>query len=391
MKPLRQRNPREYAFVVSLGMACAFVAGYTNGVCLGGFIDPDLNNARQTVAGVTGAYTAAAIELADGNLSEYRLMVGTILSVMGGSCISSVLNPRPVAFELSPSYGGTFMIATVFSLIGSLEALHNNRREFFFTAVSNGIMNGVSSMYSANLLRTTHLTGTTTDIGLFLGQWLRGNRTNNWKLYILSGLATSFWLGSYGGYEASKATREYSLLFATVFFFVLGMTVTLYICIVQKVGFFDALFGLGKMGNTYTKVIVTRNGEEVPAEELLDVYDELDDLRDGHVKQAALVEALASKDMKIEKRRKTAKEILSAIIKGNRDQYGDFTVSRDDWDALVSTAADPAMSYAMARRTHSRRIKRNDPSAREAIAELRRVSMIGGVVPSTVDEEGVSD
>jgi hypothetical protein len=79
-------------------------------------------------------------------------------------------------------------------------------------------MNGVSSMYSANLIRTTHLTRTTTDIGLFIGQWVRGNHTNNWKLYILSGLAASFWIGSYIGFEASKFKRKYSLIFNTVFF-----------------------------------------------------------------------------------------------------------------------------------------------------------------------------
>ena len=37
---------------------------------------------------------------------------------------------------------------------GAIAALHNERREFFFTAIGNGIQNGVSSMYSANLLRS---------------------------------------------------------------------------------------------------------------------------------------------------------------------------------------------------------------------------------------------
>ena len=41
---------------------------------------------------------------------------------------------------------------------GAIAALHNERREFFFTAIGNGIQNGVSSMYSANLLRSkSHL------------------------------------------------------------------------------------------------------------------------------------------------------------------------------------------------------------------------------------------
>ena len=39
-------------------------------------------------------------------------------------------------------------------MCGAIEALHNERREFYLTAIGNGVQNGVSSMYSANLLRS---------------------------------------------------------------------------------------------------------------------------------------------------------------------------------------------------------------------------------------------
>ena len=55
-------------------------------------------------------------------------------------------------------YGPTFLLGTIFMMGGAIAALHNERREFFFTAIGNGIQNGVSSMYSANLLRSkSHL------------------------------------------------------------------------------------------------------------------------------------------------------------------------------------------------------------------------------------------
>ena len=59
------------------------------------------------------------------------------------------------------------------------EANPEGRALFYFAAVANGIQNGVTSTYSANLIRTSHLTGTSTDIGLIFGQMLRGN----WKNY----------------------------------------------------------------------------------------------------------------------------------------------------------------------------------------------------------------
>jgi len=147
---------------------------------------------------------------------------------LAGACISSLMNPHPVAFELSPRYGPTFLVAFLFTAVGAYMGCKSFRSEFYFTAIGNGIMNGISSMYSANLLRTTHLTGTTTDIGLFIGQIVRGNCTNVWKLYILGGLAFSFWCGSLLGYYASSMFGRYSLVVNACFFFLVGIAIILY-------------------------------------------------------------------------------------------------------------------------------------------------------------------
>jgi uncharacterized membrane protein YoaK (UPF0700 family) len=42
-------------------------------------------------------------------------------------------------------------------------------------ALSCGLQNGLTSKYSGNVVRTTHLTGTTTDLGIALGHVLRGS------------------------------------------------------------------------------------------------------------------------------------------------------------------------------------------------------------------------
>ncbi|MGK3741855.1 MAG: uncharacterized membrane protein YoaK (UPF0700 family) [Bacillariaceae sp.] len=191
-------------------------------------------SASSTVTGVTGLYTTSAIELLNlngtdyNNLQQYKFIVCMILSVMFGSFISSIMNPHPVAFELSPRFGPTFLTGGIFTSLGAYMSIESFRSEFYFTAIGNGIMNGISSMYTANLIRTTHLTGTTTDIGLFIGQLIRGNTTNLWKLYILGGLATSFWLGSICGVVVSQYKGKYALLVSAAFFFILGFTIVIY-------------------------------------------------------------------------------------------------------------------------------------------------------------------
>lgn len=342
-KTLQDHSPSEYAFVVIVGLCMAFAAGYSNGVALSGFIHVGDTAVRQSVTGVTGAYTASAIAVGELNIHKYGFMVGTLFSVMAGSCISAVLNPCPVAFELSPRFGLTFVIGSIFAALGAFDGVHNNRREFYFTAIGNGIMNGVSSMYSANLIRTTHLTGTTTDIGLFIGQWIRGNRSNNWKLYILSGLATSFWIGSLSGYEASKYWRQHSLIFNATFFFAIGCSIIIYFVIVHKLSIFDAIFGLGKFGVKFEKITVTHKnvggdevgGRKVVSEaELMSIFDELDVNHEGHIDQDQLVDLLASRDLEVRTQRKPIIGILHTAFE-EHDTDGDWKVSREDWRRLV--------------------------------------------------------
>ena len=145
-----------------IGLCMAFTAGYANGVCLSGFLHVGDPYVTHPVAGVTNLFTESAISLLTNNMTKYSFQVGTIMSTMAGSCISAILNPRPVPFILSPRYGPTFIIGSIFSTLGAVAAVGNGRREFHFTSVGCGIMNGVTSMYSANLIRVSSFSGPVT-------------------------------------------------------------------------------------------------------------------------------------------------------------------------------------------------------------------------------------
>ena len=342
-KTMKDHSRREYTFVLITGLALAFSAGYTNGVCLSGFIHPNDRDVRSSVAGVTGLYTGSAINLGEGDWDKLALAAGTIFSVMAGSCISGLLNPYAIAFSVGPRYGPTFIVASIFMTMGAVAALHNSRREFYFTAMANGIQNGISSMYSANLIRTTHLTGTTTDIGLFIGMAVRGNRSNNWKLYILMGLATAFWIGSLVGFYASRAKRQYSLIFNAGFLFAIGASVIIYFVKVHSISFCQAIFGL-KLSEWNQHIDIRRktDGEKIAEDELMDIFDEIDDDDTGHIPQDKLLEALASNDLSIRRRRKDLIGLLHSVVM-THDDDGDWTLSKDDWRKLVHERSQSAL------------------------------------------------
>ena len=89
--------------------------------------------------------------------------------------------------------------------------------------MTNGIQNGMSSLYSANLIRSTHFTGTTTDIGLFFGQVVRGNYKNLWKLQVLVGLTIAFWFGGFVSFYSTHRFTSLSLLFNAGLFLAIGV------------------------------------------------------------------------------------------------------------------------------------------------------------------------
>jgi uncharacterized membrane protein YoaK (UPF0700 family) len=110
-------------------------------------------------------------------------------------------------------------------------------------AAANGIQNGVSSLYSANLIRSTHLTGTTTDIGLFSGQWLRGHRTNLYKMVVLICLAVAFWMGGIVAFIATQQFASHSLLFSAAFYMIIGLSLVAFLMAELDVTFMAAMFG----------------------------------------------------------------------------------------------------------------------------------------------------
>ena len=69
-------------------------------------------------------------------------------------------------------------------------------------AVGCGLQNAMSSSYCGLMIRTTHVTGTVTDIGVMLGHWLRHRQIQRRKLGFLCALVGAFGLGCWMGATA---------------------------------------------------------------------------------------------------------------------------------------------------------------------------------------------
>lgn len=212
--------PKNVAVLVS--MALAFNSGYTNGVCLG----TGLGGTKQAVAAVTGAWTTSAYGMASGNTGAAFTQIRAILSYMGGSAIAGAMIPRPTAFKLSPTTGHTFVVgaALLFAASSLAEKSPSTKTCFYLALMANGLQNSVTSVHTANLCRSAHFSGITSDIGTFIGQALRGNKENIFKLKVFALLAASFWSGGFSSFFITQKFATGSLYASAALHLLIGLT-----------------------------------------------------------------------------------------------------------------------------------------------------------------------
>jgi hypothetical protein len=226
---------------------------FRNGICLSGII----SKTKQAGTAVTGAWTNSALGFVRDDFEQYTFNTKCILSYITGSFLSGILNPKPLTPYISsdnhqtmlrisvPSVQSLFFLCSVFMYFASqlssnipisssisttsthiLTSNHNNA--FLYLAlICSGIQNSLTSTTTSNLIRSSHFSGISSDIGTYLGQYLRGNKDNWMKLKLFLVLASSFWLGGVIAFGVLHAldVKEHSFLVSSILYAILGLLV----------------------------------------------------------------------------------------------------------------------------------------------------------------------
>jgi hypothetical protein len=118
--------------------------------------------------------------------------------------VSGLMNPQVIPHKLVQSYGPIFLFGALCLIVVSIAVDINPKR-----TGSLPYAKWMSSMYTANLIRTSHHTGTSTDIGLIVEQMLCGNWKNCWKYKVLVGLVSLFRCGGLVSFYAVTALKKF--------------------------------------------------------------------------------------------------------------------------------------------------------------------------------------
>jgi hypothetical protein len=215
-------------FAVACGVILSFNSGFVNGCCLRGAYC----GMKQAVSAVTGAWTTSAVGMAEGNRAFAWLQLRMLASYMTGSALGGFSNPFPVAFTLAPMTGPVFLVAAA-CLHGASVLAGKHVQDgatsatslwvFFLAAIACGINNSVSSSHTGNLIRSAHFSGTTSDMGTYVGQMLGGNTANLQRLKIFMALGTAFWTGGFISVSISDRFAHTALAFSAALMAMLGI------------------------------------------------------------------------------------------------------------------------------------------------------------------------
>ncbi len=166
--------------------ALAGAAGYINSVSLGFFHTP--------VSHMTGAVSRMGLDAVEGRWRDTLASFSIVLGFILGAALAGVIVG---AWKLVPgrSYGVAMMIEGLLLSLACTLLLFKTRWALPALAMSCGLQNAMTSSYCGLIIRTTHVTGLVTDIGVMFGHWLRHRQVQAWKVRFLFIILLSFTVG----------------------------------------------------------------------------------------------------------------------------------------------------------------------------------------------------
>lgn len=192
-----------------LGFSLAFVAGATNA---GGFLA-----VRQYTSHMSGIVSAIADQAALGEIPLALAGISSLASFLVGAGCSAVLVNWGRRRGLHSQYVLPLLVEAVLLLLFGLLGSHLALWEAFFVPVTvillcfiMGLQNAMITKLSGAEIRTTHMTGIVTDLGIELGKLFYWNRSavdvdmhavvaNRAKLRIHGTMLASFFVGGLAG------------------------------------------------------------------------------------------------------------------------------------------------------------------------------------------------
>lgn len=198
----------------------ALVAGFVNAIGL-------LSFEHQSVSHLSGTATQLGASFLDSSPNTILGLFSILLAFLLGSAVAGFL-VQGSSLRLGRHYD-TALFFEAMLLLASVWFL--DQGSFFghlFASAACGLQNALATNYSGAIIRTTHLTGIVTDLGLMLGALGRGEALDRRKVKLFMFIIIGFVFGGTLGAVLFNAFQSMALLAPALVCLLLAILYRLY-------------------------------------------------------------------------------------------------------------------------------------------------------------------
>ncbi len=199
----------------------SLIAGFVNAVGLLGFD-------HQAVSHLSGTVTLLGTQLISSSLQTVLHLLGILLSFLIGSAIAGFLLPSST-LKLGRHYDTALFLEALLLVFAFVWLRHDSFYGHFFASAACGLQNAFATNYSGAVIRSTHVTGLFTDLGIMLGRFFRGEALDKRKVKLFLLIIIGFTLGGTAGALLYLRYQAMALLFPAAVCLVMSISYRVYL------------------------------------------------------------------------------------------------------------------------------------------------------------------
>ena len=169
----------------------AGVAGMVNAVGFLGF-------EHQAITHLTGTTTMLGASIVAGDMRAALHLAGVAFSFVVGAAMGGVII-QDATLRLGRRYGLALALESALLFGAALLFRRADAAGALLAAMACGLQNAMATTYSGALIRSTHLSGMFTDLGIGLGHALRGLPLQKRRLLLCGLIIAGFFAGGLSG------------------------------------------------------------------------------------------------------------------------------------------------------------------------------------------------
>lgn len=171
--------------------ALAVVAGMINIAGILGFQHQPVTH----LTGTTSMLAAASANLDVGSMEHFGAIIGCFFL----GCVISGYLVKESALKLGRRYGIALLLESVCLFVAVPLLSRHLSVGTYLLAGACGLQNAMASTYSGSVIRTTHVSGMFTDLGIMAGHLLRGIPVDRRRVSLCALIIFGFFLGGIAG------------------------------------------------------------------------------------------------------------------------------------------------------------------------------------------------